>query len=158
MQIYLYMGARESRCTQSLLSFVKQFAFWYTQYEGCLITSSSHRSNSVTILPSSMNSFTWIQKVKLHNLASPNEMQEFQQYRLKEFIHDQNQSYKRLIYLIRISSIPGHNNTPATASSSHGGNMESFFPFLVNPFERKCFTHFVGLLCVRSSCRARIIP
>jgi len=36
--------------------------------------------------------------------------------------------------------------------------MEPFFPLLVYPFERKWFAHFVGLLCIRSSCTTRILP
>jgi hypothetical protein len=62
-----------------------------------------------------------------------------------------NHNHNRKSYLIRISSIPGHNHTPATASSCHGCDMKTFFPLFIYPLERKRFTHFVRLLCVRSS-------
>ena len=90
------MGAWEGRCTQSLLGFVRQFPFWYAKYEGCLISSSSHRSNPVTTLPPPMNSFTWIQKVKLHNLASSNEKQVCSTRWVKVFIHNKKSKVKKV--------------------------------------------------------------
>jgi len=117
---YLNMGTRKSRCTKRLLSFIKQFPLWYAQYEGCLVTCSSHGSNPITILPSTVDSFTWIQKVNLHNLASSNGKQ-IQQSAFKTFIQYRipKISGERFIYLIRIPRIPGHDDTPAAASSSH---------------------------------------
>jgi hypothetical protein len=54
-------------------------------------------------------------------------------------------------YLFRISRVPWHNYTPAAPCSGHWCNMKTFFPFLVDPLERKRFTNFVRLLSVRGS-------
>lgn len=156
------MGAREGRGTKRFLGFIHHFPFWYAQYEGCLISSGSHRCYSEAILPSPMYSFTWIQKIKLHNLLSPSpiEKREIRYHLVKQKIgantvvkDRKNNTFtcNRNSYLIRISSIPGHYHTPATASCCHGCDMKTFFPLLVYPLKRKRFAHFVRLLGVRSS-------
>ena len=68
-ETYLYMGTREGRGAQGFLSFIHHFSFWYAQYEGCLISSGSHRCYPETTLPTPMDPFAWIQKVKLHDLV-----------------------------------------------------------------------------------------
>jgi len=60
-------------------------------------------------------------------------------------IEDKN---RRFNYLIRIACISGHDNSPFATCSGHGGNWEAFFPLLIDPFERKYITDFVGLLSV----------
>lgn len=68
--LYLYMGAWKLRCTKCFLSLVPRFAPRDTQDKSCLIPSCSCRCYSIAIIPSSVDAFTWIEKIKLHNLCN----------------------------------------------------------------------------------------
>ena len=153
------MAAWEGGGTQSFLSFIHQLAFWYAQNEGCLISGGSHRCYSVATFPSPVDAFTWVYKIKFHNLAFSNQMQkganeQSSKKGKKNIIYKFKNSTELtqvIIYLVRKSSIPGHNNTPAIASGCHGCYMETFFPLLIYPFEGKRFAYFVRLLGVWST-------
>nr|ABI15169.1 unknown [Bambusa oldhamii] len=65
---HLHMLAGESGCSQGFLCFISRFSFGDAQDKRFLVPCSSRRSDAIIIIPTPMDSLTWIQEVKLHNL------------------------------------------------------------------------------------------
>jgi hypothetical protein len=67
-QSYLHMVAWKSRCSKSFLCLIHQLSFGYTQYKSSLISSGCCGSYSISVLPSSVDTFTRIKKIQFYYL------------------------------------------------------------------------------------------
>ena len=68
IKTYLNMCAWKLRCTQSFLGFISWPAPRNAKYKSRLIPCSSRCCNPITIIPSSVDSLTRIEKIKFNNL------------------------------------------------------------------------------------------
>lgn len=129
-----------------------------------------------------MDTLTWIQEVKLHNLKPKTlkirtkfnnavfsicfswsyvlESQQYQGMSICFFLDSRRFKAKASLlststYLRRKARIPGHDHCPTTACCGHSSNIKTLLPFFVYPLEREWVAYFVRLLGILCSWRGQ---